>query len=485
MCGLVGFIRGGVNLAHDKDYSDYGKQMLYADALRGLDATGLFTVETNRKAYWAKDAVEGRLFLDQKKTDTYLNTLARDTRVFAGHNRWATIGDKGYDGAHPHLTENVILVHNGTLRNYQQWTDKHDKSNVDSARLAQTLSNDEPGGIKTLERIEGAYAMCWYDLRNAKFYMARNKERPLFYLRTAKDLLFASEAGMMHWIARRTGVLVGDKYDLQAVPTNILHTWDMTQEGAVFSAIKPKIREYEEWKPIVYSPPSRPVKSITHINQGKKKAKEDTQNFTVPAKRANKTNTRLKKLGVQVQVGDVVEVCSGQFTAYSGKGGAGKLEGYFDDEWDEMMVDDAFQGQLWADVHQIPHWDTKTRIHDTVIAVVKGIAPAPKGNKEDITLMCQFKEFACHRDLYDVWGKDKHIGDFFERCRWRYNEKDSAAHQVGKHQMTNREFDLYVAGSSCEACEVPASMVPRDDMTMNEQGNIWWCKECVESLNEG
>lgn len=198
MCGLVGLIcnsKYGFNAPH----RDIFKQMLFADTLRGADATGVFMVNKHGNVRGLKQAVPAPSFVQSTKFDESMKDFLFD--VFAiGHNRKATIGDKGAsDNAHPFMTENLILVHNGTLQNHEDLNIK--AANIDSEAIVHSF--ESIGIQETLKKINGAYALIWYNIAEKKLHFIRNSQRPLFMLKSKSLTGLSSEPGLGYWIMAR------------------------------------------------------------------------------------------------------------------------------------------------------------------------------------------------------------------------------------------------------------------------------------------
>jgi len=194
MCGLVGLIarqQGGFN------YSDLEvfQQMLILDTVRGRDSTGCFARFRNGDVRAIKHGSHPfNLFRTNEWKDFNQAVINRGTFVI-GHNRKATIGQVNTDNAHPFVEDHIVLVHNGTLRSQDNLT-KED-TDVDSHAIAHALAENDGDPRKVLDRIDGAFALIWYNSITDKLYAARNDERPLSMLVTDKFYALTSEP----WIA--------------------------------------------------------------------------------------------------------------------------------------------------------------------------------------------------------------------------------------------------------------------------------------------
>ena len=202
MCGIVGVI------TKDDDTHKYTKEKfmteaLYVDALRGWDSTGVMGLSEDFRWEYLKNAKPAADFLQSKEW----RGRQFDRWCMVGHNRAATVGKVTTDNAHPFQQGDILLVHNGTLRGHFDLEHKNSKIDVDSELIAYNLSQVPPeGAVDVLSRLNGAYALVWFDERDKSVNMARNSERPLHVsMNRGQDLLyFMSDGHMLSMITRRT-----------------------------------------------------------------------------------------------------------------------------------------------------------------------------------------------------------------------------------------------------------------------------------------
>lgn len=213
MCGIVGYI-SKTDKTRPLSKEKFFREALFADTLRGADSTGVMSVRSDDFSWaWSKNAVPAYKFIREK------SWFERDTDTWCavGHNRSATVGEVTTDNAHPFQHENVILVHNGTLRSTYSLNKQDHKLKVDSDLLALNLASVPPEEAHTiLTEVNGAYALVWFDKRDGSVNIARNSERP-FHMginRAADLIVFASDGHLLNFIASRMG-------DTNAQPRNI------------------------------------------------------------------------------------------------------------------------------------------------------------------------------------------------------------------------------------------------------------------------
>lgn len=204
MCGIVGVISKHKNGFYSP-VDEIFEEMLLADAVRGMDSTGVFMVDEKNRIDCVKQAVNPGIFMTTTSWKQWRSKIISNGRVIVGHNRKATMGEVISQNAHPFVAtmkdHNIALVHNGFISNWRQFDDK---ANVDSAAVATALL-EKSNPLDVIKELSGAYALVWYDHKKRKLFITRNKERPLFLQHTNDYMFFASEEGMLKWVLERDG----------------------------------------------------------------------------------------------------------------------------------------------------------------------------------------------------------------------------------------------------------------------------------------
>lgn len=180
MCGIVGYV-GKQNavpvLISGLESLEY----------RGYDSAGVAVIDNNtigiRKT---KGKVENlrNLLLNEPVTG----------HVGIGHTRWATHGAPSDTNAHPHFSNDskIAVVHNGIIENYQELKNELEAkgyvfhSETDTETVAHLVDDFYKQGNnlleavrKTLERIEGSYALGVLCTDYPEQLIAARKESPL------------------------------------------------------------------------------------------------------------------------------------------------------------------------------------------------------------------------------------------------------------------------------------------------------------------
>jgi glucosamine 6-phosphate synthetase-like amidotransferase/phosphosugar isomerase protein len=200
MCGLHGTVSGTANLNAD----DFVRDSFTANMLRGVDSAGIATI--NAKQHIHKLAVSGNVFTTTSAFKSLLPEIRNPNTATICHTRAATVGAVTVDNSHPFTFEKdgvtIIGAHNGTVSGWHTAYDGNQHNN-DSSWLINKLLVE---GDACLSNITGAFALVWWRSDTPdKIYFARNKGRPLHIMYTEEgNMLYASEAGMLHWVAERT-----------------------------------------------------------------------------------------------------------------------------------------------------------------------------------------------------------------------------------------------------------------------------------------
>lgn len=202
MCGLVG-------VAGQVDHNDLSvmKDLLWVDAIRGMDNTGVASATYHQPEKINLCKVSGgpdQLFYHKRLDDV----MKHGVSFIIGHNRFKTHGDIKYVNAHPFAFSNLVGAHNGTLDySSKNRMDDHTKFETDSEALFWTINNR---GIDTvINNMKGSYALVWYDITEKTLNFLRNKERPLFYVIDDANatMYWASEPSMLYLTLNRHGVV--------------------------------------------------------------------------------------------------------------------------------------------------------------------------------------------------------------------------------------------------------------------------------------
>jgi predicted glutamine amidotransferase len=182
--------------------------MLYLDTWRGRDSTGVAAIRHNADTAILKSTVPGYEFVEGPKLDQHLRL---NDFCWIGHNRFGTIGKNIKTNAHPFQildddgTCLLVGAHNGTLKNKHVLAD-HVKFGTDSEALYNNIALE--GLEESIKKVEGAWALTYYDHVEEELRFIRNKERTLFYAfeEDKKTLFWASEAWMIRVACSRANV---------------------------------------------------------------------------------------------------------------------------------------------------------------------------------------------------------------------------------------------------------------------------------------
>ncbi|MFD0987406.1 glutamine--fructose-6-phosphate transaminase (isomerizing) [Methyloligella solikamskensis] len=159
MCGIVGIL----------SKEPVAEQLL--DALkrleyRGYDSAGIATLEDG---VLARRRAQGKLRNLERVVEEH--PLHGHTGI--GHTRWATHGKPTEGNAHPHMTDDVAVVHNGIIENFRELKSELQAdgaifdSDTDTEVIAHLIARELKAGndpvrsvFHTLQKLEGAFALA-------------------------------------------------------------------------------------------------------------------------------------------------------------------------------------------------------------------------------------------------------------------------------------------------------------------------------------
>ena len=193
-------------------------QLIFMDTLRGYDSTGVASIlessgRGNTPVRTYKKAIPGNDFVYMRSYDKLLEAMKSKKGVMMAHNRAATKGAVSDDTAHPFTHHGVTLAHNGTLNNHRQ-LEGGNLFDVDSEAVCYAISQSDDAS-EVISKLQGAFALTWYDEANETFNFCRNDLRPLWlahildYQDKPKGLIWASEPWMLNAVHQRTNIKLG------------------------------------------------------------------------------------------------------------------------------------------------------------------------------------------------------------------------------------------------------------------------------------
>lgn len=248
MCGLLGAVVG--NLTNVK-FPAFIRDGLVANSLRGMDSCGIAVIDNKGDVDFQKLPVTGSMFIQDKRVKDLIDSVNAARTIAMTHNRAATVGKVNFNNAHPfyfndadasgRITRELIGCHNGTLT--VPGTNPYD---TDSEWALERIMED---GRDAFRKFRGAFAFSWWDSNHPdELNIALNSQRDVHIARLEQGgMLYASEAGMLHWLAERNSLTIkGDILQLQPLH----HYRFSTKEPSKF--LKEAIPE----PPVTYTPQS-------------------------------------------------------------------------------------------------------------------------------------------------------------------------------------------------------------------------------------
>ena len=242
MCGVVGFNLKGSNAL------ELSLKSLHFLEYRGYDSAGVAFIE-NGKIAFKKTA--GRVADLEKICESSLINAS----IAIGHTRWATHGKPTSENAHPHYSENIFLVHNGIIENYQEIKAElilqgyEFKSATDTEVIAHFLNRElknktpQEAILSAFSKLHGKYAVAFIMNGDENLYVFRSSGSPMIIGFMENGNAIASDFNAISHQTNKFSVLGDHEH---AILSNIGVTF-FNKEGAEIS--KPVIiRNVEEVK---------------------------------------------------------------------------------------------------------------------------------------------------------------------------------------------------------------------------------------------
>jgi glucosamine--fructose-6-phosphate aminotransferase (isomerizing) len=192
MCGIFG-------IASTKSIKSKLYQGLIKLEYRGYDSSGISGSDVSSKLTTIK--ATGPI----KNLRTKLKTLTKITTGIA-HTRWATHGEPILKNTHPHLSENISVVHNGIIENHIELKSLLKKKNyifksdTDSEAISHLIhmyykksKNMETAIISTSKMLKGSYAIACMNTNYPNTIFAACNGSPLILGKGKSENFIASD----------------------------------------------------------------------------------------------------------------------------------------------------------------------------------------------------------------------------------------------------------------------------------------------------
>lgn len=224
MCGIVGYLAP----KEKKQAVDIVLRMLAAVEYRGYDSAGIVAISDDgskmiKEVKPKTGSVVARLKQQVAESSDF------NGRLILAHTRWATHGRPSKTNAHPQQSGQILVVHNGTVENFQtikKWLSGHGvtfASLTDTEVIAALINHFYQGDLrdatqKALMRLEGAYAICVAHVENPNCLVVAKNGSDLMIHQKGEEIVICSDPGVgalfcPSYIALEDGDLVAIKPD--------------------------------------------------------------------------------------------------------------------------------------------------------------------------------------------------------------------------------------------------------------------------------
>ncbi|MEH2922071.1 glutamine--fructose-6-phosphate transaminase (isomerizing) [Samsonia erythrinae] len=240
MCGIVGAVA-------QRDIAEILLEGLRRLEYRGYDSAGLAVVDG-----------EGHVARLRRLGKVQVLAQAADESELHGgtgiaHTRWATHGEPSEENAHPHVSEHIIIVHNGIIENHEplrelmigrgyRFVSETDTEVV--AHLVHFEQQQNGGSLvdvvkRVIPQLRGAYGMVVLDSRDPSVLVAARSGSPLVIGRGVGENFIASDQLALLPVTRRFMFL--EEGDVAEITRRDVRVFDKSGQLATREEIESKV----------------------------------------------------------------------------------------------------------------------------------------------------------------------------------------------------------------------------------------------------
>lgn len=179
MCGIVGAVA-------QRDIAEILLEGLRRLEYRGYDSAGLAVVDKPGEMTRLRRLGKVQALVDAAEQQP----LSGGTGI--AHTRWATHGEPSEANAHPHVSGNIVLVHNGIIENHEELRARVREmgyqftSETDTEVVAHLIHHEQKQGgslcevvQRVIKQLRGAYGMVIMDSNDPSVLVAARSGSPL------------------------------------------------------------------------------------------------------------------------------------------------------------------------------------------------------------------------------------------------------------------------------------------------------------------
>lgn len=180
MCGIVAAVA-------QRDITEILLEGLRRLEYRGYDSSGLAVIDKDCHLRRLRRVGKVNILADAIKKYPLSGSIG------IAHTRWATHGKATEPNAHPHVSSNIVVVHNGIIENHEQLREQlhkygyHFISDTDTEVLAHLVhwEQHQNGGtiaeimLRIIPKLRGAYSAVIMDNQNPSLLVAARSSSPL------------------------------------------------------------------------------------------------------------------------------------------------------------------------------------------------------------------------------------------------------------------------------------------------------------------